>query len=96
MDQLEILESQSIFILREAYRSFKNLVMLWSIGKDSTVLLWLARKAFFGHVPIPLMHVDTQWKFGEMYKFGLEFAKYDADGWATDTEKIWAWLQLKI
>ncbi len=54
MDRLEELESQSVYILREAYREFKQLVMLWSIGKDSTVLLWLARKAFFGHVPIPL------------------------------------------
>ena len=62
MDHLEALESQGIYILREAYRSFKNLVMLWSIGKDSTVLLWLARKAFFGHVPFPLMHIDTCYK----------------------------------
>ena len=46
MDQLQLLESQSVYILREAYREFKQLVMLWSIGKDSTVLLWLARKAF--------------------------------------------------
>ena len=60
MDQLERLEAQSVYILREAYREFKQLVMLWSIGKDSTVLLWLARKAFFGHVPFPLMHIDTQ------------------------------------
>ncbi|MBL8013374.1 MAG: sulfate adenylyltransferase, partial [Candidatus Omnitrophica bacterium] len=51
MDKLDQLESQSVYILREAYREFKSLVMLWSIGKDSTVLLWLARKAFFGHVP---------------------------------------------
>jgi sulfate adenylyltransferase subunit 2 len=51
MDKLDNLESQSVFILREAYREFKNLAMLWSIGKDSTVLLWLARKAFVGHVP---------------------------------------------
>ncbi|MHC4237663.1 MAG: phosphoadenosine phosphosulfate reductase domain-containing protein, partial [Planctomycetota bacterium] len=62
MNQLDALEAQSVYILREAYRSFKDLVMLWSIGKDSTVLLWLARKAFFGHVPIPLMHIDTSYK----------------------------------
>jgi len=55
-----------VHILREAYREFKGLVMLWSIGKDSTVLLWLARKAFFGHVPIPLMHIDTSFKIPEM------------------------------
>ena len=50
MDQLSRLEAKSIHILREAYREFRSLCMLWSIGKDSTVLLWLARKAFFGHV----------------------------------------------
>ncbi len=54
MTQLEKLENQSVYILREAYSQFKSLAMLWSIGKDSTVLLWLARKAFFGHVPFPL------------------------------------------
>lgn len=69
MDQLEKLESQSVYILREAYKEFKQLVMLWSIGKDSTVLLWLARKAFFGHVPIPLMHIDTHYKIPEMITY---------------------------
>ena len=69
MDQLEALESQSVYILREAYREFKQLVMLWSIGKDSTVLLWLTRKAFFGHVPFPLMHVDTQHKIPAMIEY---------------------------
>ena len=75
MDRLDILESQSIFILREAYRSFKGLVMLWSIGKDSTVLLWLARKAFFGHVPIPLMHIDTMFKVPAMIEYRDRFAR---------------------
>ena len=75
MDQLEALESQSVFILREAYRSFKNLVMLWSIGKDSTVLLWLARKAFFGHVPLPLMHIDTMYKIPQMIEYRNRFAR---------------------
>ena len=69
MDYLDQLESISIHILREAYANFNNLGMLWSIGKDSTVLLWLARKAFFGHVPFPLVHVDTTWKFKEMIEF---------------------------
>ncbi|MCK5113330.1 MAG: sulfate adenylyltransferase subunit 2 [Phycisphaerae bacterium] len=69
MDQLKILESQSVYILREAYREFKELVMLWSIGKDSTVLLWLARKAFFGHVPIPLLHIDTEYKIPAMIEY---------------------------
>ncbi|AHF08073.1 sulfate adenylyltransferase subunit CysD [Desulfitobacterium metallireducens] len=66
MDYLDRLENKSIHILREAYSEFKNLCMLWSVGKDSTVLLWLARKAFFGHVPIPLIHIDTHYKIPEM------------------------------
>ena len=69
MKQLEKLESQSVYILREAYSQFKNLAMLWSIGKDSTVLLWLTRKAFFGHVPFPLVHIDTSFKIPEMIAY---------------------------
>lgn len=69
MDNLDKLESQSVYILREAYREFKNICMLWSIGKDSTVLLWLTRKAFFGHVPIPLVHIDTHYKIPEMIEY---------------------------
>ncbi len=69
MDKLDQLESQSVYILREAYREFKSLVMLWSIGKDSTVLLWLARKAFYGHVPFPLVHIDTSYKIPEMIQY---------------------------
>jgi sulfate adenylyltransferase subunit 2 len=69
MDHLERLEATSVFILREAYANFKNLGMLWSIGKDSTVLLWLVRKAFFGHVPFPLIHIDTHYKIPEMIDY---------------------------
>ena len=69
MNHIDKLEAISVHILREAYREFKSLVMLWSIGKDSTVLLWLARKAFFGHVPFPLMHIDTSFKIPEMIEF---------------------------
>ncbi len=69
LSHLDILENQSVFILREAYANFKNLAMLWSIGKDSTVLLWLARKAFFGHVPISLVHIDTAYKIPEMITY---------------------------
>jgi len=69
MSHLEKIESQSIYILREAYSQFKNLAMLWSIGKDSTVMLWLARKAFFGHVPFPLVHIDTSYKIPEMIEY---------------------------
>lgn len=69
MDHLERLEATSVHILREAYANFRNLCMLWSIGKDSTVLLWLARKAFFGHVPFPLVHIDTDYKIPEMIRY---------------------------
>ncbi len=75
MDPLDKLENQSIFILREAHKKFKKLAMLWSVGKDSNVLLWLARKAFFGHVPIPLVHIDTSYKMPEMIEFRDRFAK---------------------
>jgi sulfate adenylyltransferase subunit 2 len=68
-DHLDPLEYRSVHILREAYAAFKNLGMLWSIGKDSTVLLWLARKAFFGHVPFPLIHIDTSFKIPEMITY---------------------------
>jgi sulfate adenylyltransferase subunit 2 len=69
MDHLTELEDRSVHILREAYSSFKSLCMLWSIGKDSTVLLWLARRAFFGHVPFPLVHIDTSFKIPEMIAY---------------------------
>ena len=69
MNHLDILENKSVHILREAYSELGNLCMLWSIGKDSTVLLWLARKAFFGHVPIPLVHIDTHHKIPEMIEY---------------------------
>src|SRR5476649_824162 len=74
MDNLDQLEQQSVYILREAFRHFERLCMLWSIGKDSTVLLWLARKAFFGHVPFPLVHIDTSYKIPEMIKYRDELA----------------------
>ncbi len=69
MDHLSNLENISVRIIREAYANFKNLCMLWSIGKDSTVLLWLTRKAFFGHVPFPLIHIDTNFKIPEMIEY---------------------------
>jgi sulfate adenylyltransferase subunit 2 len=69
MDPLSRLENQSIYILREAYHKFDHLAMLWSIGKDSTAMLWLARKAFFGHVPFPLVHVDTHYKIASMIEY---------------------------
>jgi sulfate adenylyltransferase subunit 2 len=69
MSHLDELESRSVHIFREAYAAFDRLAMLWSIGKDSTVLLWLARKAFFGHVPFPLVHIDTSFKIPEMIAY---------------------------
>jgi sulfate adenylyltransferase subunit 2 len=69
MDHIEQLESLSMHLFREAYANFKNMCMLWSIGKDSTVLLWLARKAFYGHVPFPLVHIDTAYKIPEMIEY---------------------------
>ena len=69
MDYLDQLESESVYILREAYRTIHPLGMLWSLGKDSNVMLWLARKAFLGRVPFPVVHVDTGKKFPEMYAF---------------------------
>src|SRR5216683_5448979 len=69
MNHLDELEHRSVHILREAYPAFRNLCMLWSVGKDSTVLLWLARKSFFGHVPFPLIHIDTSYKIPEMITY---------------------------
>ena len=74
MNHLDILENKSIHILREAYSNFQNLCMLWSIGKDSTTMLWLARKAFFGHVPFPLVHIDTHYKIPEMIEYRDKYA----------------------
>ena len=75
MDHLDALESQSIYIFREAFNRFDRLAMLWSLGKDSNVMIWLARKAFFGHLPFPLMFCDTGKKFPEMYDFRDRYAK---------------------
>ncbi len=69
------LEQKSLYILREAYNRFPKLAMLWSMGKDSTLMLWLARKAFFGHIPFPLIHIDTTYKIPEMITFRDQLAK---------------------
>jgi len=67
---IQKLEAESIYIFREAVAESKNPVMLYSLGKDSAVMLHLAKKAFFpGKLPFPLLHVDTRWKFKEMYEF---------------------------
>ena len=68
-DTLAQLESRSIYILREAFHHFDKIAMLWSVGKDSNVILWLVRKAFFGHVPFPLVHLDTSYEIPELIAF---------------------------
>ncbi len=75
MDHLSELEAQSIYIIREAYARCSNLGMLWSMGKDSTVLLWLCRKAFLGTIPFPVIHIDTSYKLPEIYDFRDRLAK---------------------
>lgn len=74
---LNQLESESIYIIREVVAEFNNPVMLYSIGKDSSVMLHLAKKAFYPchKLPFPLLHVDTGWKFREMYDFRDNIAK---------------------
>lgn len=74
-DHLDALEAESIHILREAFNRIDRLAMLWSLGKDSNAMLWLVRKAFFGHVPFPLVHVDTTFKIPEMIAFRDRLAK---------------------
>lgn len=68
-DTLDELEARSIYIIREAYARVNPLAMLWSIGKDSTAMLWLVRKAFFGRVPFPLVLLDTAMEMDEVYSF---------------------------
>ena len=76
LTHLQQLEAESIQIFREVAAEFDNPVMLYSIGKDSSVLLHLARKAFYpGKIPFPLLHVDTNWKFREMIEFRDKLAK---------------------
>lgn len=81
LTHLDQLEAESIYIIREVVAEFENPVMLYSIGKDSAVMLHLARKAFFpGKLPFKLLHVDTGWKFKEMIQFRDELVKaYDLD-----------------
>lgn len=76
LSHLKQLEAESIYIIREAIAEAENPVMLYSIGKDSSVMLHLARKAFYpAKLPFPLLHIDTKWKFKEMISFRDETAK---------------------
>lgn len=80
LTNLRELEAESIHIIREVAAEFENPVMLYSIGKDSSVMVRLAEKAFYpGKVPFPLMHIDTTWKFREMIEFRDNYAK--EKGW---------------
>jgi sulfate adenylyltransferase subunit 2 len=67
MSELKDLENKTLYIIREAYAEFKRPAVLWSTGKDSTTMLWLCRKAFFGKIPFPVIHIDTGYKFKQMY-----------------------------
>lgn len=75
MADLHKLEDKSIFIIRETLKRFKNPAILWSIGKDSTTMLYLCRQAFMGEVKIPVVHIDTGYKFKEIYEFRDRLAK---------------------
>ncbi len=80
LTNLKELEAEAIYIIREVAAEFENPVMLYSIGKDSSVMVRLAEKAFYpGKVPFPLMHIDSKWKFKEMVEFRDSYAK--EKGW---------------
>ena len=80
ISNLKELEAEAIHIIREVAAEFENPVMLYSIGKDSSVMVRLAEKAFYpGKVPFPLMHIDSKWKFREMIEFRDNYAK--EKGW---------------
>ena len=81
LTHLKQLEAESIHIIREVAAEFDNPVMLYSIGKDSAVMLHLARKAFYpGKLPFPVLHVDTRWKFQDMYRFREQMVRdFDLD-----------------
>ena len=74
-EYLEELEKKSIAIIREAKAQFKNPAVLWSTGKDSTATVWLCKKAFLGKIPFPVIHIDTSYKFPEIYEFRDEIAE---------------------
>jgi sulfate adenylyltransferase subunit 2 len=76
LNHLRVLEAESIHIMREVVAEFERPVMLYSIGKDSSVLLRLAQKAFYpGPIPFPLLHIDTTYKFREMIEFRDSYTK---------------------
>ena len=98
LTHLRQLEAESIHIIREVAAEFSNPVMMYSIGKDSSVMLHLARKAFYpGTLPFPLLHVDTGWKFREMYEFRDRTAKaYGCELLVHKTPKGWRWALTRL
>ena len=74
LDNLDRLEAQSIYILREMFHKIGKVAMLWSFGKDSNVMIHLARKAYFGKIPFPLIHCDTELEMDEVYQFRDRYA----------------------
>jgi sulfate adenylyltransferase subunit 2 len=72
---LDELEAKSIYIIREAYNRIDPMAMLWSIGKDSNVMLWMVKKAFYGRVPFPLVQLDTEMELPEVYEFRDQIVK---------------------
>ena len=88
MNHITELENKSIYIIRETYSRFRDTALLWSIGKDSTAMLWIARKAFFGTIPFPVVHIDTGYKFKEIYAFRETYRKeWDLDLVVSRNEK---------
>ena len=88
LSNLRELEAEAIHIIREVAAEFENPVMLYSIGKDSSVMVRLAEKAFYpGKVPFPLMHIDSKWKFREMVEFRDNYAK--EKGWNLIVHSNW-------
>ncbi|MEK6747424.1 MAG: sulfate adenylyltransferase subunit CysD [Pseudomonadota bacterium] len=75
LSHLDQLEAQSIYIFREAFHAIDKLAMLWSFGKDSNVMIHLARKAFFGKIPFPLIHCDTELEMPEVYAFRDQYVR---------------------
>ena len=83
-DYLSQLEADAIYAIREAACRCRHPGVLWSCGKDSTALLWLCRKAFLGSIPFPVVHIDTSYKFDEIYQFRDRLA----DEWQLDLHVI--------
>ena len=97
LSHLKELEAESIHIIREVAAEFENPVMLYSIGKDSSVMVRLAEKAFApGKVPFPLMHIDSKWKFKEMIQFRDEYAKKYGWNLIVESNYLMLWININL